>query len=91
MPGRADYTPEEWELLMMAPEMVGIGALSVSRSGPVGKLRGLMAFRACLNERTTPETFRRIHIIQDILEDIRLRARASRLRFSPRTAHRVSC
>lgn len=69
MTTRADYTTEEWALLVDAPGMVGLGMLTGSRSGPVGKLREFLAFRACLSPRKAPEEVRRNELIMAILAE----------------------
>lgn len=67
MTTRADYTGEEWALLVEAPRMVALGMLAVSKSGPVGKLREALALRACLRMRAAPEEVRRHPLIAAIL------------------------
>lgn len=69
MTTRADYTGEEWALLIDAPGMVGLGMLTGSRSGPVGKLREFLALRACLSLRKAPEEVRRNELIMAILAE----------------------
>ncbi len=69
MPRRADYSSEEWALLASAPEIIGLGMLGVSRSGPVGKLRELLILRSCLQAHTIPLEFRQNSLVMDILGD----------------------
>ena len=69
MPRRADYSSEEWALLASAPEIIGMGMLGVSRSGPVGKLRELFILRSCLQARTIPWEFQQNPLVMEILGD----------------------
>ncbi|MGZ3715146.1 MAG: hypothetical protein ACXVA4_06995 [Ktedonobacterales bacterium] len=63
----AEYTGEEWSLLLGAPEVVGWGMLAMSGSGPVGKLREFLALRACLRMRGVPADLRKYRIIRTVL------------------------
>lgn len=69
MTTRADYTSEEWALLVEAPEMIGLGMLTVSRSGPAGKLRELRALRASLRIEKAPDEVRHNPLIMAILTE----------------------
>ncbi|HEU5438536.1 MAG TPA: hypothetical protein VFU88_04535 [Ktedonobacterales bacterium] len=67
MTTRADYTSEEWALLVEAPRVVALGMLAVSKSGPMGKLREVFALRACLRMRAAPDEARSHSLIAAIL------------------------
>lgn len=69
MTTRADYASEEWALLVEAPRMVGLGMLTVSSSGLVGKLRELLALRACLRLQAAPDEVRRHALLAAILAE----------------------
>lgn len=75
MTTRADYTGEEWTLLVDAPQMVGLGMLTVSGSGPVGKLRELLALRRCLRLDAATDDMRRNQLIMAILRGQEARKR----------------
>lgn len=69
MTTRADYTDQEWSLLVKAPAMVGLGMLVVSRSGPVGKLREALAYRACVHGATARANVGQNQLISAILDE----------------------
>jgi hypothetical protein len=66
---RIDYTSDEWVLLTTTPELIGLRMLTVSRSGPIGKLRELVTLSACLTPQTVPARFRRNELVLALLED----------------------
>lgn len=66
---RIDYTSEEWALLTTTPRLIGLKMLTVSRSGPIGKLRELVALSACLTSQAVPARFRRNELALALLED----------------------
>jgi hypothetical protein len=76
MTRRADYTRYEWALLQTAIELVALRMLSVSRSGPIGKLRELAALSTCLSLRALPKQFKRNELVLSLLEDIGVQAQA---------------
>ena len=43
MTAKADYTAEEWELLMRAPFMAAMAIVAVSPSGPIGLIKEMFA------------------------------------------------
>ncbi|HEY7341584.1 MAG TPA: hypothetical protein VH591_11930 [Ktedonobacterales bacterium] len=69
MTRRNDYTADEWALLTTTPELIGLRMLTVSRSGPIGKLRELVALSACLTSQAVPARFRRNDLVLALLED----------------------
>lgn len=69
MTRRNDYTSDEWALLTNTPKLIGLRMLAVSRSGPIGKLRELVALSACLTPQTIPARFRRNELVLALLED----------------------
>ena len=42
MTTKADYTPEEWTLLMQAPMMAAMNVIAASPSGPIGVVQEMM-------------------------------------------------
>lgn len=78
----SDYTAHEWELLTTTTELIGFRMLSVSRSGPIGKLRELAALSRCLSPRAIPNQFRRNELVLALLEDIGAHEAGSVLRLS---------
>ena len=42
MTTKADYTPEEWTLLMQAPMMAALNVIAASPSGPIGVVQEMM-------------------------------------------------
>ncbi len=66
---RLDYTSDEWALLTTTPRLIGLKMLTVSRSGPIGKLRELVALSECLTPQAIPERFRRNELALALLED----------------------
>lgn len=70
MSRKADYTADEWALLITTTELVGLRMLSASRSGPIGKLRELFALSMCMTPRATPAQFVRNELVLSLLEDI---------------------
>jgi hypothetical protein len=70
MTNGTDYTSYEWALLITTPEFIGLRMLSVSRSGPIGKLRELATLSACLTLQGVPMRFRRNELLLGLLEDI---------------------
>ncbi len=69
MTRRIDYSSDEWALLTITPELIGLKMLAVSRSGPIGKLRELVALSACLTPESVPARFRRNELVLALLED----------------------
>ncbi|HEU4783762.1 MAG TPA: hypothetical protein VFS83_10510 [Ktedonobacterales bacterium] len=69
MTRRTDYTNDEWALLTTTPRLIGLRMLAVSRSGPIGKLRELVALSACLTLQTVPARFRRNELVLALLEE----------------------
>ena len=69
MTRRTDYSSDEWALLTTTPELVGLRMLTVSQSGPIGKLRELVALSACLTLQTVPARFKRNELVLALLED----------------------
>jgi hypothetical protein len=47
---KADYTAEEWELLMRAPFMAGMAVVAASPSGPIGLIKEMFAVGRVLVE-----------------------------------------
>jgi hypothetical protein len=43
MTTKADYTPEEWTLLMQAPMLTAMNVIAASPSGPIGVVQEMMA------------------------------------------------
>jgi hypothetical protein len=43
MSTKADYSPEEWKLILKAPLMAGLAVIAASPSGPLGVLREMFA------------------------------------------------
>jgi hypothetical protein len=52
MTTKADYTAEEWELLMKAPFMAGMAIVAASPSGPIGVVKEMFAVGRVLVEGT---------------------------------------
>lgn len=52
MTTRTDYTQQEWALLAEAPMLVGLGMIATSRSGLMGTVREILAYRSCLRRET---------------------------------------
>jgi hypothetical protein len=50
MTTKADYTAEEWELLMKAPFMAGMAIVAASPSGPIGVVKEMFAVGRVLVE-----------------------------------------
>ena len=50
MTTKADYTAEEWELIMRAPFMAGMAVIAASPSGPVGVVKEMFAVGRLLAE-----------------------------------------
>ena len=71
MSGRADYSSHEWALLKQAAEFIGFGMLAASRSGPIGKLRELVALASCLAPGAAPAQFSQNELVVALLEDAR--------------------
>ena len=69
MTRRSDYTSDEWALLTTTPGLIGLRMLATSRSGPIGKLRELVALAACLTPQVVPARFRRNELVLALLED----------------------
>ena len=76
MTTQADYTVQEWALLTETPTIVGLGMLVAAQSGPMGKVREVLAFCSCLRRETGLAIERRDHLISAILEEQPLRHRA---------------
>jgi hypothetical protein len=53
MTTKADYTAEEWEVLMRAPAAVGMAIVTASPSGPIGVVKEMVAVGSVLGE-TSP-------------------------------------
>jgi hypothetical protein len=68
---RADFTTSEWAELKQAAELVGFGMLGVSRSGPIGKVRELVALSSCLAPGAAPRQFSQNELVVALLEDAR--------------------
>jgi len=66
---RTHYTSDEWTMLKIAPELVGFAMMSVSRSGPIGKLRELGALSRCLTPRALPVQFKGNELVRALLQD----------------------
>jgi hypothetical protein len=52
MTTKADYTAEEWELLMRAPFMAAMAIVAASPSGPIGMIKEMFAVGRVLVEGT---------------------------------------
>jgi hypothetical protein len=52
MTTKADYTAEEWELLMKAPFMAGMAIVAASPSGPIGMVKEMFAVGRVLAEES---------------------------------------
>lgn len=78
MTTRANYTDQEWTLLVDAPMIVGLGMgmLVTSQSGMVGKAREILAYRSCLRRETALAIERRNHLVSAILDEQPSRRRA---------------
>jgi len=50
MTGRAQYSPEEWNLVRKAPGMVGLAVVAASPSGPLGILKEMFAVGKLVGE-----------------------------------------
>ncbi len=74
MSRKADFTPYEWAQLNEVIELVGLGMLAASGSGPIGKLREFTALSLCVRVSAVPIQFRRTELIQALVEDIRVHA-----------------
>lgn len=72
MTRRPDYTSDEWTLLQIAPELIGLRMVTASFGGPIGKLRAFTALSACLAPREAPSQFGRNELVAALLEDPRI-------------------
>ena len=50
MTTKADYTAEEWEVLLRAPVVVGLAVVAASPSGPIGVVQEMSAIGRILGE-----------------------------------------
>jgi hypothetical protein len=53
MSTKADYSAEEWRLVLKAPLMAGLAVVAASPSGPLGVLREMFAVGKLVNETKT--------------------------------------
>jgi hypothetical protein len=49
---KADYSSEEWQLVLKAPFMAGLAVVAASPSGPLGTLREMFAVGKLVSETT---------------------------------------
>jgi hypothetical protein len=68
---RADFTNREWAQIKHTVECVGFGMLAASRSGPVGKLREIVALARCLTPGAVPAQFSQNELVAALLETAR--------------------
>jgi hypothetical protein len=68
---KADFTTSEWAELKQTVELVGFGMLGISRSGPIGKVRELVALSSCLSPGAAPRQFSQNELVVALLEDTR--------------------
>jgi len=50
MSTKADYTPEEWQVLYTAPPMVGLAIAAASPNGPIGVLKEMFSVGMAIAE-----------------------------------------
>ena len=53
MSSKADYSAEEWKLILKAPLMAGLVIVAASPSGPLGVLREMFAVGKLVSETKT--------------------------------------
>ena len=53
MSSKADYSAEEWKLILKAPLMAGLAIVAASPSGPLGVLREMFAVGKLVSETKT--------------------------------------
>lgn len=74
MSRKADFSIYEWMQLKETARLVGLAMMTVSSSGPIGKVRELVALSSCLTLQAVPAQFQGNELVMAIVDDYHIEA-----------------
>ncbi len=74
MSRKADFNIYEWTQLTETARLVGLSMMTVSSSGPIGKVREFVALSSCLTPQAVPAQFRDNELVMAIVDDYHVEA-----------------